>query len=128
MDDFDEAFERDCSRRADEEARPPKPESPKPDPGEVTAAARRLSEEVTKSCGRPLDGAWARYPDLAHELRKRDRREVVRVLSNVLEGSGGWEVPEPGEFFTYYEPLRDAWREEQKRRNGRRNGTRRRAA
>ena len=89
MDDFDEAFERDCSRRADEEARPPKPESPKPDPGEVTAAARRLSEEVTKSCGRPLDGAWARYPDLAHELRKRDRREVVRVLSNVLEGERG---------------------------------------
>ena len=123
MDDLEEAYERDL---ADEEAKPkPKPE---PKPAEVTAAAGRLSAEVVAVCGRPLDGAWARYPGLARELQKRNRREVVKLLSSYLEERGGWGVPEPGEFFTYYEPLRDAWREEQKRRNGRRNGTRRRAA
>ena len=128
MDDLDEAYER---YRADQEARAePKPE-PEPKPAEVTAAAARLSEEVVSCCGRPLDGAWARYPDLARELAKRNRREVVKILSSVLEGSGGWEVPEPGEFFTFYEPLRDAWQEGQKRQVNlarRRNGRRRRAA
>ena len=116
MDDLEEAYERD---RAAEE--------PEPKPAEVTAAAGKLSAEVAARCGRPLDGAWARYPGLARELGRRDRREVVKLLSSFLEERGGWGVPEPGEFFTYYEPLRDAWREEQKRRNGRRNGRRRAA-
>ena len=120
MDDLEEAYERD---RAAEEPKP-KPE-PEPKPAEVTAAAGKLSAEVAARCGRPLDGAWARYPGLARELGRRDRREVVKLLSSFLEERGGWGVPEPGEFFTYYEPLRDAWREG---RNGRRNGTRRRAA
>ena len=105
----------------------PEPErDPKPDLAGVTAAAGKLSEEVVSCCGRHLDGAWARYPHLARELGKRDRREVVKLLSSYLEGSGGWEVPEPDQFFTYYEPLRDAWREGQKRsrpRNGRRRAT-----
>ena len=103
-------YEQEVSLNADEEARPPEP-----DPGEVTAAARRLSEEVVASCGRPLDGAWARYPHLARELGKRDRREVVKLLSSYLDARGGWDVPEPVQFFAFYEPLRDAWCEGQKR-------------
>ena len=122
MDDLDEAYERD---RAAQEAKP-KPE-PEPKPAEVTAAAGRLSAEVAARCGRPLNGAWARYPDLARQLGKRDRREVVKLLSSYLEASGGWGVPEPDQCFAFYEPLRDAWREGQQRRNGRRNGRRRAA-
>ena len=125
MDDFDAAFERQRSGlSADASPSEPDPKpAPKPNPGEVTAAAGKLSGEVVAICGRPLNGAWSRYPHLARELGKRDRREVVKLISSFLEGSGGWEVPEPDQFFTHYELLREAWKQGQKqprRRNGRR--------
>ena len=123
----DLTYQQELSLRADEEAPPTEPD-PKPDPeldlAGVTAAAGKLSREVAAICGRPLNGDWARYPHLTRELGKRDRREVVKLLSSYLEGSGGWEVPEPDQFFTYYEPLREAWQEGRKR-SPRRNGRRR---
>ena len=103
------AFERNSSSSKEhttkkEERTPPTPPLliPQPKAGTMTPTAQSLDEHFVQKTGRPLPGAWVRYPELQQQLDRQDFLEVRSVLEELLNQTGG-HLPDPGKFFKNYE-------------------------
>ena len=101
MDDFDAAYEQ-------YRKRPP-----------ISRAAAELNDYLTGGTGRPLPGAWCRYPDLGRQMDRLGFIEVGSVLAELARTRGGF-LPEPEEFFGRFGQYRQIHLARQRPRNGRR--------
>ena len=90
-----------------------------PDERPISPAALELSDYLTGGTGRPLSGAWLRYPGLGRKMDRLGFIEVGSVLADLSRQSGGY-LPEPEKFFARYGAYRQTHVARASRRNGRR--------
>ena len=85
----------------------------------LSRAAAELNDYLRGGTGRPLPGAWCRYPDLGRQMDRRDFIEVGSVLSELARLHGGY-LPEPEKFFAQWGAYRQIHLARSRPRNGRR--------
>ena len=90
-----------------------------PDERPISPAALELDSYLTGGTGRPLPGAWLRYPSLERQLDAKGFVEVGSVLSGLTSQMGG-HLPEPEKFFGQYGAYRQIHLARSRPRNGRR--------
>ena len=100
MDDLYEAYEQDQKRPT------------------ISPAAEELNDYLTGGTGRPLPGAWWRYPGLERQMDRLGFIEVGSVLSDLARQNGGY-LPEPEKFFAQWGAYRQIHLARSRPRNGR---------
>ena len=85
----------------------------------ISQAAEELDSYLTGGTGRPLPGAWLRYPGLGRQMDRLGFIEVGSVLTELTRQTGGY-LPEPEKFFAQWGAYRQIHLARSRPRNGRR--------